>query len=69
MARMNDHVVAKVRAELAYRRVSRSELARRTGISPTSMARRLSGEVVLNLEEVEEIADALEVPPERLLSA
>lgn len=69
MRSTNNNVTARIRAEIAARRVSRSELARRTGMSATAMHRRLSGEVSMSLDEIDEIAEALEVPAEQLLSA
>lgn len=67
--RMNDRVVARLRTELACKRLSQSELARRMDVRPQWISRRMSGKVPLTLAEVEQMADVLDMPPEHLLVA
>jgi len=57
-----EDVAAQVRAELARRRMSGRELARRTPKDAQYWWRRLAGEVPLNVEDLVLIADVLEVP-------
>ena len=57
-----ERTAAAVRAELARRRISGRELARRLGWSAPTMWRRLRGDVPLTIDELEAIAEFLEVP-------
>lgn len=63
------NVAAAVRAELARRRVSGSELARRLEVSQAYVWRRLSGEVELSFSDLEQIANAIDSPIDDLLPA
>lgn len=65
----NDRVTRAIRAEMGARRLSQSWLGRMLGKSQNGISRRLTGEQPLTLDEVEDIAQALNVPLERLILA
>ena len=65
--RLNDRVARMIRAEMGARRLSQSWLGRMVGRSQNGISRRLSGAQDLTLNEVEDIAHALNVPVERLI--
>lgn len=52
---------------LARKRMSAAELARRTGIKQSTMARRMTGETAFDLDDLELIAGVLEVEVVELL--
>ena len=54
-------VAGDVRAEMARRRMTGRELARRTGKSQPYWSRRLSGDVALDVDDLEAVAAHLEV--------
>ncbi len=56
-----DEIAASVRAHLAVRQISDSELARRTNMSQTQMTRRTNGRLPLNSDELGAIAAALDL--------
>ena len=58
---------ANIRAEMARQRISGRELARRLDMNPTSLARRVAGDVDISLDELAHIADALRVTVAALL--
>jgi transcriptional regulator with XRE-family HTH domain len=64
----NEGVTAALRAAMGEQRVNASELGRRLGRSHMWAARRLNGEVALTIDDVHEIAKALDVDPAPLLS-
>jgi transcriptional regulator with XRE-family HTH domain len=57
-----EQTAGAVRAELARRRVSGRDLARKLGWSPSATARRLSGEKPFDINELQQIASVLDVP-------
>lgn len=63
-----DTVAERVRAELAVKRVTGAELARRMGVSHAYVSRRLNGHEPFDVAELGEIADLIEVPVDRLLA-
>lgn len=60
-------VAAAVRAELGRRSKSQTSLARDMGVSQMWLNRRLRGEVALSVDDLAAIAQALQMPVERLL--
>jgi transcriptional regulator with XRE-family HTH domain len=60
-------VAEEVRATMARRRVSGVALARRLGKSQPWISRRLVGDVAFDLDDLEAIATALDVPVAQLL--
>lgn len=52
---------------LVRKQLSASELARRLGVSQPYISRRLTGETAINVDELDRIARALEVPVVALL--
>lgn len=59
---LRQRVAAEVRAEMARRRVSQSELARRLGEGQPWVNRRVNGDVALDLDDLERISEALDAP-------
>ncbi|RCS81822.1 helix-turn-helix domain-containing protein [Brachybacterium alimentarium] len=55
-------VAAEVRAEMARQRTSRKELADATGISLSTLRRRLDDDTPFALDELPRVAHALNVP-------
>lgn len=62
-------VAAEVQRRMTARGMSQTALARAAGIPPTLLHRAVKGERVLQLDEVEALARALDVSVEWLLSA
>jgi transcriptional regulator with XRE-family HTH domain len=62
-------VVDRVVVSMRQRRISASELARRTNTTQQYMSRRLTGAVEFNLSDLESIAGALDVPVRQLVDA
>lgn len=58
---------ATIRAELARRRISHSDLAAAVGLSSPSLSRRLTGKYSWSLDELLKIAAFLDVEPAALL--
>lgn len=58
---LNDSVAAEIRAELGRQRISSAELARRLGRSDAWVSYRLSSRHALSTDDLERIADALDV--------
>lgn len=65
---MRVRVAEEIRVLLARRRMSASELARRSGMTQPYISRRLTGEIAFDVDDLERIAFALEVAPADLLS-
>ena len=63
----NDYVAQELRAELGRKRLSMSEVARRLDVEQTWLYKRLTGQIPLRIGEVFEIADAVELPLERII--
>lgn len=61
-------VAANVRAELARRRITQSEVAERLGVSRQNIAQRLNGSVDFRVGELLAIADLLGIPAANFLS-
>lgn len=60
-------MAAKVNALLSARGWSGRELARRAGMPPASMTRKLAGLTAIDVDDLAAIAAALEVQPSELL--
>lgn len=58
---INDFVAEEIRALLARRRMSASDLARKTGMTQRAISRRLTGEKVIDVDDLHLIAQALDV--------
>src|ERR1043165_7796258 len=58
---LREEPAGELRALLARRRVSASELSRRLGWKQSYMARRIDGRVALDVDDLQAIAHALEV--------
>lgn len=64
---MRQQVAEEIRALLARRRISASELARRLGVNQPYISRRLTGETAADVDDLQRIADALGVAVADLL--
>jgi transcriptional regulator with XRE-family HTH domain len=62
-------VTANVRAEMARRGETQQSLADRIGMKQQGLSRRLRGETRFTVDELQRIADALEVRAAELLGA
>lgn len=62
-------VAGEVRAVMGRKRVRNVDLARGMEVSEPYISRRLSGEVALNLDDLEHIARILDVPVATFLPA
>ena len=60
-------IPGQLRAELARRQITKSELAERLNVSDMWVYRRLTGSVVLDLDDLDRITAALDIDPRRLL--
>lgn len=60
---MRARVAEEVRSVLARRRMSGSELARKMGVSQAYVWRRLSAETSFDFDDLERIAEVLDVDP------
>lgn len=61
------YVAAEIRAQLARRQVTQSDLASAVGRSDAWVSYRLSGKQAIDLNDLEQIAAALDVPIYKLL--
>lgn len=59
--RLREHVAEEIRVLLARKRMSAAELARRTGIKQSTISRRMTGETAFDMDDLEVIAEVLEV--------
>lgn len=57
-----DFVAAQIRAEMARRLVSASQLARDIGVNETWVRRRMQGKYAITMADLEQIARALDLP-------
>lgn len=64
---LNARVAEELRATLARRRLSASELARMTGMTQRAVSRRLTGEKTIDVDDLEVIARALDMEVADLL--
>lgn len=62
-----DEVATAIRVELARKRISASNVAEQLGLSQAAVSRRLSGEVVIDVNELAAIARIVGVEPRDLL--
>lgn len=68
---LHETVAAEVRAELARRKVSQTQIAMLLGISQAGVSRRLLGQTPMDVNEIAAIAEFLDIPvaalfPERV---
>lgn len=66
---LNERVVEAIRLEMARLRVTQTSLGIVLGHNQAYVSARLTGKTELKLSEVEDIAHALGVPVEQLLTA
>lgn len=66
-ALLTDRVAARIRAVMGWQMVRQSHLARRLGENDTWLSMRLRGLIPINLNELQRIADALNVEAADLL--
>lgn len=58
-----DFAAAQLRAEMARREISPTELGQRIGVSETWVRRRMRRQRQISIEDLERIAAALDLPP------
>lgn len=63
-----EQVAAEVRAEMARQRISLTELADATSISPSTLRRRLDSVSPFDVDELDRVAGALGVSPDQLFA-
>ena len=63
----SERVAANIRAELARRSLSQTDLARMLGTTQQAISRRMSGKVPFNTDELNAIAKQLGVPVASLI--
>ena len=64
----NEHVGNEIRAEMARRRLSQTDLASALGWTQVALSRRLTSAVALSTDEIEHIAEVLHVPVDQLVT-
>lgn len=64
----NTRAAAEIRGLMAASRKTSKDLALALGISQSSASRRMNGQTILELNEVETIANWLEVPVMRIIA-
>lgn len=64
---MRERAAEEIRVLLARRRMSASELARRIGQTQPYLSRRLTGDVALDVDDLDKIAQVMGVEPAALL--
>lgn len=67
MDTLRELVAGELRATLARKRISAAELARRLGWSQSYTARRVDGRNAIDMDDLQRIAEVLEVEPADLL--
>jgi transcriptional regulator with XRE-family HTH domain len=65
---LNESIASEVRAEMARRSLTQTDLAARLGWNQSMLSRRLSGEVAFSTTDIEQLANALSVPLGQLTS-
>lgn len=66
VARFNDLLAGEVRAHLARRRLSNRDFAKMLGAQPSWVDRHLNGATVINADDLERFADALDISIDEL---
>jgi transcriptional regulator with XRE-family HTH domain len=66
---LQTYVAAEIRAEMARRRITGQQLAGALGRSNAWISVRLAGKQAIDLNDLERIADALDVSADQLLPA
>lgn len=64
---MNERVAEEIRVLLARRQITATELARKAGMTQRSISRRITGEKTIDVDDLERIARALDIPVTALL--
>lgn len=62
MDTLRELVAGELRATLARKRISAAELARRIGWTQTYMARRVDGRAAIDMDDLQAISEALDMP-------
>lgn len=65
---LSETVAAEVRAELARKRVTGTKLASHMNVSHAYVSRRLSGETPFDVNDLDQIAQLLDVPATSFLA-
>lgn len=65
---LHERAVEEIRVLLVRRKMSAAELARRIGMLPNALSRRMTGGMSFDLDELQDIASVLDVDPVSLLT-
>lgn len=65
---LDERVPSRIRSELRRRRMSQAALARELGRTENFISRRLRGEVSFSVDDLDQVARALDVPLENLVA-
>lgn len=64
-----DYAAGQLRAELARRKITNAELARRLGVDETWVRRHKNGEAAIDMGDLERICEVLDLPPTHFIAA
>lgn len=64
---LSDHVIGEILAQMGRRRINKAELSRRLNVLEVWVGRRLNGRVPISLDDLQRIADVLDVPAGQLM--
>ena len=59
---LRERVVVAVRVEMARQGITQTRLAELTGLSQAYISRRMTGDTALDIDDLDKIATALQVP-------
>lgn len=68
-AKLTDRVHERIRVSLAKKNLKQTDLAQRLGWSETMISRRIRGLIPISTDDLDEIAQALEIPVDELVGA
>lgn len=66
---LNEAITGEIRAELARRNLSQAIFAEQCGWTPSTLSRRMTGEIPWSTDELEIVAKALGLPFDQLTTA
>lgn len=64
---LNQQLATEIRVQLARKNLQQNALARMCGWTPSSLSRRMTGEIPFSTEDIETIAKELGLEPEKLM--
>lgn len=63
----SERIASNVRAEMARRRITQTEIAKKAGIPQSGLSRRLVGSTPFTVNEIERIAEVLDIQVNELI--